>query len=136
MKVELSPSILLFWLKAKLETDGTMIKMVYPNTILGFIPVGQNKFSSPLNNVSSVNSSFKVFFGRLIFGIILLFLGMNYSLIISLIGIILLLTSVSVAIEVEPNSGKSRTIFVSVLEKQKLEEFIDFSEQKLHEKHM
>jgi len=27
-------------------------------------------------------------------------------------------------------------IFVSVLEKQKLEEFIEFSERKLHEKHM
>lgn len=58
--VEFITSYLTFYLKGKIQVDKNFVKFEIPNTILKLIPLGKASRSLPVNQISSVDDSFKL----------------------------------------------------------------------------
>lgn len=146
-----SPSVILFWLKTSIGVSSTRIMTRVPNTVLGLIPLGAEDATYPLANVAGVGVNTKFSVGRLVFGLVFLFLGFGLIGDTALLGLILLLLSISMlantmsaTLNISNNAGGVSSVQVSILEKAKLENFREEINQRLfadhdrlrHEEHM
>ena len=77
MKKEFITSYLTFYMKATVELAGDFIKVANPNSILKVIPLGVRNKSIPVNQVSSVDESFKLDLKSFIWGIIFILIGLS-----------------------------------------------------------
>ncbi|MBO4677790.1 MAG: hypothetical protein J5633_09625 [Oscillospiraceae bacterium] len=68
-------SLLTFYLKGEIGADQNFVKLKDPNTILGFIPLGSHQESIPINQITSVQSSFRMRLGKLVIGILVAILA-------------------------------------------------------------
>jgi purine-cytosine permease-like protein len=144
-KSKFTANLLLFWLKANYTLTNKRIAGETPNTFLGLIPFGKAKLSQPLKTVASVSSSTKFKFKRLIFGLILLVIGGSIGesteeltavgtepagmgflgVIFILFGIINILNCYTATFSITNNSGQNTGYEISILEKSKVEVFVN-----------
>ena len=130
--ISFRPNLVLFWLRSTFLVTNRRIAVKYPNTILGFIPLGFEERSMPMGSIAGVNASLQVKVGRLIFfGILaLIFLIMTFQdgfhfwafllMVLCLIGAA---NSVLASLQVMNNGGGSQEATVSILDKEALETF-------------
>ena len=90
--------LLTFYLKGEISTDQNFLKLKVPNTILALIPLGAKNDSIPVQQVSTVSSSFSLNIKRLLVGIVVALLGLGGFSDSILLGLILLLWGVSMVI--------------------------------------
>ena len=61
--IQYMSSLLTFYLKGEIRQEQNFVNLKRPNTILSLIPLGAKKDSIPVNQLSSVESNFKLHFG-------------------------------------------------------------------------
>jgi hypothetical protein len=125
-------NLILFWLKAYYSLTNKRVTGHTPNTFMGIIPLGSSQLAQPLKTVASVASSTQFFFKRLLVGLIFLGVGMSmfgsspligfFLVVISLVNILNCYTSTFV---VTNNAGQSVGYEISILEKAKVENFVN-----------
>ncbi|AXX65196.1 MAG: hypothetical protein J6584_08200 [Lactobacillus sp.] len=76
-RVDVSLSLLFFWVKGFIAVDSRFVRVSKGNTILGFIPAGRDNQNIPLKNISStmISSQYKI--KPIILGIIIIFLAFS-----------------------------------------------------------
>ena len=124
--VEFITSYLTFYLKGKIQVDKNFVKFEIPNTILKLIPLGKASRSLPVNQISSVDDSFKLNFKSLLWGIFFLLLGLGmlgdntfYGIVISIYAILTILSSFETILLVNSTSGAVTVISFVIFEKAK-----------------
>ena len=127
MKKEFITSYLTFYMKATVELAGDFIKVANPNSILKVIPLGVRNKSIPVNQVSSVDESFKLDLKSFIWGIIFILIGLSSfksslfaGVLITIYGAITVLSSFQTIMSLQLTSGGSYDISVVVFEKENL----------------
>lgn len=70
-----STSILMFWIKGKIEIDSRFVNVEIPNTVLGIFPLGKKRDSVPVHTISNlqIDNSFKM--KPILIGLFLLFIS-------------------------------------------------------------
>lgn len=134
-----SPNILLAWLKTSIAVSNTRVQYRTPNTILGIIPLGEERKTIPLNNVAAVNTNQKFNMGNFIIGLIFAIVGLGtisnsatlLSLIAIVIGIACLCNTLTMSLNFDNQAGGTNSVTVSILEKDKLAEFSKHVEQRI-----
>ena len=119
-------SLILFYLKGKFVFEQNFVKIKTPNTLLGLIPLGSHKSTLPVNQLSSVESNFRVRFGRFLLGIVFSVLGILLisksfivTLVLLLIGVNAILSSFETHLTVKLTSGDVKKFEFFVFEKKK-----------------
>lgn len=110
-----------FYLKGEIKQSGNFINLKVPNTILALIPLGSKDYNVPIHQISSVETSFKMYFKNFIVGIIELFLAFSLmdsktaviGIILLLLGINTVLCSLQTNLSIPTTSGT--TYFVSFI---------------------
>lgn len=127
MQTSFITSYLTFYLKAKIGLEGSMVKVSNPNTILKLIPLGSSNKTIPINQISSLDDSFKMDIKSFLWGIIFTGFGFNslgtnfiVGLIIVLYGILTVLSSFQTYLNIYMTSGQSYHLSVVIFEKSKL----------------
>ncbi|MBM7635504.1 hypothetical protein [Streptococcus saliviloxodontae] len=127
MKQSFITSYLTFYLKASVALEGDFIKISNPNTILKIIPLGAQNKTIPVNQVTSVDDSFKLDFKSFVWGVIFTLIGFGMmgdsfigGLILAAYGILTVLSSFQTLLSLNLASGTSETISVVVFEKSNL----------------
>lgn len=124
---EFSTSLLLFWIKGKVEVDNRFVKTNLANTFLGVFPAGTDQQSIPLKNISGAMLATKYFVRPFLIGLILLLIGFNTLGDSFLLGLILLILGIGIAsngiktILTIEKSGTPYLISVPFFEKQKIQ---------------
>lgn len=125
-----TPSLLLFWLKTDMAVTNRRFVAKEPNTILGLIPLGYRDLAYPLHNVASAGVSVKFSLWRVVLGALILIGGLGgfkqsavLGIVFVLIGLSLLANAATATIILTNNGGGKIDLRVSVLEKDKLEQF-------------
>jgi hypothetical protein len=123
-------NLILFWLKANYTLTSKRVTGDTPNTLFGLIPLGKKEFSQPLKTVASVASSTQLHLKVLIVGLILV--GVGFTMMDSIVGIVLLvigainlLNSYTAVFLITNNAGQSEGYSISILEKSKVESFVN-----------
>ena len=126
--VQYMTSLLTFYLKGEIQQEQNFVNLKTPNTVLGLIPLGAQKDSIPVSQLSSVESNFKLNFGSLIIGAIIALLGLGMiaesfiaSLIIMLAGVNAAITAFETVLTIKTTSGDAKDISFLIFEKQKAE---------------
>lgn len=78
MKQSFITSYLTFYIKASVALEGNFIKTSNPNSILKVIPLGSTNKTIPVEQISSVNDSFRLDFKSFIWGIIISFFWFEF----------------------------------------------------------
>ena len=68
-------SLLTFYLKGGISVDRNFVVFKKPNTILGIVPLGAKTERVPINQISSIDSNFRVRFGIILLGLIVVILA-------------------------------------------------------------
>jgi hypothetical protein len=125
-------NLILFWLKANYVLTNKRVTGDTPNTLLGLIPLGKAQIAQPLKTIASVSSSTKFSILRLIIGLIFVGIGFNVlgssllgGLILLLIGAINVLNCYTATFVITNNSGQSAGYEISILEKAKVQDFVN-----------
>lgn len=125
--IEFSTSLLFFWVKGKVEVNDKFVKTNLSNTLFGFIPAGKDQQSIPLKNISGAMLSTQYFFKRIIFGLILFFIGLGtlgdsfiFGLILLILGIGIAGSGIQTLVNIE-KAGTPYLISVPFFEKQKMQ---------------
>ncbi|CAM3111830.1 hypothetical protein STRA110950_02210 [Streptobacillus ratti] len=121
-------SYLTFYMRASIYLEKNFIKTSNPNSILKLIPLGSTNKTIPLEQISSVDDSFKMDIKSFIWGLIFTFFGfstlVNSSIVTGIIlfvyGVLTVLSSFQVNLELSLNSGQVYNISVVIFEKPKL----------------
>ncbi|MBE7646280.1 hypothetical protein [Tenacibaculum finnmarkense] len=144
-KSKFTANLVLFWLKADYTLTNKRITGETPNTFLGLIPLGKAKISQPLKTIASVSSSTKFKLKRLILALVLFAIGSNMGdsadqitaagaepagigfvgAIFILFGIINILNCYTATFSITNNSGQNTGYEISILEKGKVENFVN-----------
>ncbi len=139
-KAKFTANLFLFWLKADYTLTNKRIEGKAPNTFLGLIPLGSAKISQPLKTVASVSCSTKFFFKRLLVGAILLALGggmiqdsFGGAMIFIVIGAVNVLNCYTATFGIVNNSGQNVGYEISLLEKSRVEEFVNLANNQIAE---
>lgn len=121
-------SLLTFYLKGQFEFENNFVKFSCPNTFLTLIPLGAKKQSIPINQISSVSTSFKVLAKPLLVGIIEALIGLGcfgdsflLGLILLLLGIATIINSFQTSMKIELTSAKEYYASFLIFEKSKAE---------------
>ena len=129
---DFTTNLVLAWLKTNFTITSKRIVGYKPNTLLGLIPLGKVEVTYPLKNIASVGVSTKFHVKRFIFGIILVLIGLNTlgdsfltGLILLLLGALPLLNSYTSTFNISNNAGQSHLIEISILEKSKVQDFVN-----------
>ncbi|OUZ18374.1 hypothetical protein [Enterococcus cecorum] len=124
MKQSFITSYLTFYLKATVALEGEFIKISNPNTILKVIPLGAENKTIPVDQISSVDDSFKMTFGSFVWGIIFALIGLSMfnssfigALILTAYGVLTILSSFQTVMSINLTSGISHSINVVIFEK-------------------
>jgi hypothetical protein len=123
-------SLLFFWLPTKFKITNKRLLVESRNTILGILPIGHRSENISYRNISSVESSSKLYIIRFLFGL-WLFTG-SFRLIASsnffvvgvvelILGFLLLCHCYKSKIKIVNNSGKSTEIEVPFIEGNKIQ---------------
>lgn len=122
-------SLLTFYLKGEIRHEQNFIKLKAPNTILSFIPLGTEKHTVPINQISSVGTSFSLLLKNFIVGVIAAFLGLALmgdtvlgGLIVLLLGVSMSINSFQTVLTVNTTSGNEFVISFLIFEKSKAEQ--------------
>lgn len=122
-----TPSPLLFWLHTRIAASSTRVQYTSPNTLLGCIPVGENRQTIPIRNIASVDTTTKFNVGPFLIGAALCLAGVSaisnnpgIGVILLVLGIAELLNCMSARLDFVNPSGGRNTVTVSILEKAKL----------------
>lgn len=59
-KIQYMTGLLTFYLKGEIKVEQNFLRLSRPNTILALIPLGSEKNSIPVTQISAIDSSFKV----------------------------------------------------------------------------
>lgn len=128
-------NLVLFWLKADYKLTNKRITGVTPNTLLGFIPIGKKQIAQPLKTIASVMSSTKFHPKRFVIGMIFLAIVGNtinelesfdpMALFFFIIGAVNLANSYTSTFIISNTGGQNQTYEISILEKQKVKDFVD-----------
>lgn len=121
-------SLLTFYLKGEIRQEQNFVNFKKPNTILSFIPLGAKKETIPVNQLSSVESNFKLHFGAFLLGAIITTIGtfllsasFLLALIIILIGANKVISSFEIVLTIKTTSGDVKNIAFFIFEKSKAE---------------
>ena len=125
-------NLILFWLKAYYSLTNKRVTGHTPNTFMGLIPFGTAQIAQPLKTVASVMSSTQFFFKRLLAGLIFLTVGISMfgsstliGLILAVIGLVNILNCYTATFVVTNNAGQSVGYEISILEKSKVQSFVN-----------
>ncbi|WP_188206904.1 hypothetical protein [Alkalibacillus aidingensis] len=125
-------NLVLAWLKTDFSLTNKRFIGFQPNTLLGVFPLGKKEISYPLKNIASVGVSTQFHLKRFILGLILVFIGLAMfgdsflgGLILLAVGILPLLNSFTTTMGVTNNAGQVVNIEMSILEKDKVQQFIN-----------
>jgi hypothetical protein len=122
-------NLLLFWLKANYILTNKRITGDTPNTFLGIIPLGKAQISQPLKTISSVASSTKFAFKRLLIGVILVMVGLSFiksfGVLLVIFGAVNILNCYTATFVITNNGGTSTGYEISILEKSKVTQFVN-----------
>lgn len=126
MKYSFIMSYLTYYLKATVSLEGNFIKVSNPNTILKVIPLGAQNRTIPVEQVSTVDDSFKLDLKSFFWGLLFALIGMNMlsdsffgGLILGAYGILTVLSSFQTVLTLGLTSGQVHPISVAVFEKEK-----------------
>ncbi len=115
--------------KARIDFEKNFIKISKPNSILGFIPLGSKKITVAINQIASVGSNFKLLLKQFVVGIIETIVSfslfkeyMGLGFIVLILGIITIINSFQVHINVNTTSGRIYYISAFVFQKSKIAE--------------
>lgn len=117
------------WLYLKLQVAVTNKRLVgeRPNTLLGFIPVGTQKISYPLNNIAGVQTSTRIAVLPLLLGLLFLLAGLaslkDGGLWAVLIGALLLVYCYQAQLTVQNSGGGTIHHRISVFNKTAAQDF-------------
>lgn len=122
-------SYLTFYLKGEIKLEENFVKFQIPNTILGVIPLGSHKKSSAVNQIASVDNSFKVLVKNFLVGLVIAIIGLACmgssvlgGLILLVIGALGVLNSLQTVLYVTMTSGQVVEIPFIIFEKAKATE--------------
>lgn len=112
---EFKVSILFFWLVGVIEMDSRFVRTNLPNRLFGFIPVGSNEEVMPLNQISNARVHRSVQGKPLALGVLISLLalgadGFMAKIIWLAVGILLILTSILIVVDIERSGGKFSVI--------------------------
>ncbi len=141
-RTELSPSVLLFWIKTTLAVSSTRLVWDKANTLFGLIPLGHDEETTPLSNTASVSVNTRFHVGRLVWGLILLIVSLAAfpnSWFVGLLFLVLAAAAfanlMSATFVVTNNGGGRQEVRVSILEKSKLQSFANKVKHQLFADH-
>lgn len=124
-------NLVLFWLKTDFSLTSKRVMGHAPNTFLGMIPLGKSEFTYPLKNIAGIAASTKFHFVRLLVGLILVFAGFGVfdssfigAIILILLGLSPLANCYTSTFVITNNAGEAPIIELSILEKDKVAEFV------------
>lgn len=127
MKQSFITSYLTFYLRVSVALEGNFIKTSNPNTILKVIPLGSENKTIPVEQLSSVDDSFRLDFKSFVWGIIFTVVGLNMmgdsfvgGLLLAAYGILTVLSSFQTILKLNLTSGGVHTLSVAVFEKANL----------------
>lgn len=128
---EFTTNLILSWIKTKFSLTSKRIVGSEPNTLFGAIPLGSKEITYPLKSIAGVGVSTKFHFKRLLLGLFLVFTGFGFlgdsflvGLILLLLGALPLLNSYTSTLSITNNAGQSHNIEMSILEKDKVQDFV------------
>ncbi len=126
--VQYMTSLLTFYLKGEIKQDLNFVHLKRPNTILRLIPLGAQKDSMPVSQLSSVESNFKLRIGSLIFGMLIASMGLSMlsesfiaALLFILIGANTAITAFETILTIKTTAGDVKSISFLIFEKAKAE---------------
>lgn len=130
-QVDLTPSPLLFWLKVNLRLSEKGLNGRNPNTIFGIIPAGYTSVSYSLKQIAGVAVETRVSVAKVIFGLLLAFLGLSgilageffLSFVALIIGAAIFTAGLTAALAVTNTGGVTQHIKVSLIDRSRLEDF-------------
>ncbi len=127
--IRYTTSLFTFYLKGEINSEKNFINFKVPNTILGLIPLGTKKDSMAIHNIASTSTSFKLKLGKMLLGVLAVFLGFAlfessvlWALIVLLIGANWVIDAFEIDLVVRTNSGEIKIIDFLIFEKSKAEE--------------
>lgn len=127
MKQSFIVSYLTFYLKASVALEGDFIKLSNPNTILKVIPLGAENKTVPVDQLSSVDDSFRLDFKAFLWGVLFAVIGFSMldasflgGLILAGYGILTVLSAFQTILTLNLTSGQSLKVSVAVFEKANL----------------
>lgn len=142
MKQSFITSFLTFYLKATVETGGNFIKISNPNTILKVIPLGSTNKTIPIEQLSSVDDSFKLDVVSFIWGVVFVIIGcgtMSNSfiggLILAAYGILTVLSAFQTVMVFTMTSGVERSLSVICFQKAELLSCKDMVEESISKRY-
>lgn len=128
MHISFITSYLTFYLKGHVNCDNNFVEISCPNTILKLIPLGALKKTFPVEQVSSVNSNFKLDLGSLLWGAFLALLGFGslsdnviLGFVLMAVGALTILSSIQTTVHVTV-AGNDYLIPLIIFEKAKAEQ--------------
>ena len=128
MNTSFITSYLTFYLKGSVNYDRNFVRVSQPNTILKLIPLGLQTQDYPVEQISSVSTTFKVAFGSLVWGAICVLLGLEsfgssffLALLLMAYGALTVLSSLQSAVCITV-AGQTRLISLIVFEQDKAQE--------------
>ena len=126
-------SILTFYMKGEISVEQNFVKLKDPNSILGLIPLGSKNEQISINQISSVQSNFKLKLGKLILGIIIAIMafsmlgqegGFLSFVIFAIIAANTILNAFEVDLKINQTSGQERSIDFFIFERAKADQAV------------
>ena len=121
-------SLLTFYLKGEIRQEQNFVNLKKPNTILSLIPLGAQKDSIPVSQLSSVESSFSLHLGSLLLGAVLALGGLALvsesflvALILMAVGANKAITAFETVLSIKTTAGDIKSISFLIFEKSKAE---------------
>lgn len=123
-------NLLLAWLKTNFTLTSKRIVGYKPNTLLGAIPLGKTEVTYPIKSVASVGVSTKFHLSRFLLGGLLAAAGflsvadsLGIGILLVLLGAVPLFNCFTSTLNISNNAGQVHHIEISILEKDKVQEF-------------
>ncbi|HEM3177306.1 TPA: hypothetical protein ACGO3I_002149 [Streptococcus suis] len=127
MKQSFIVSYLTFYLKASVMLEGDFVKVSNPNTILKVIPLGSSNKTIPVEQIATVDDSFRLDFKAFLWGVLFVIIGFSMignsllgGLILAAYGALTVLSSFQTYLTLTFSSGGSYTVNGVVFEKENL----------------
>lgn len=98
MNFQFMVSLLLFYMKGEVNIEKNMVRASFPNTIFKLIPLGKTNKTIPVNQISSIDDSFRLDVKAFILGVIAVIFGFSVLSDSVLFGILLLVYGVSTVV--------------------------------------
>lgn len=124
--VSLLTSNLFVWIKLNLVLTSRRLVGQQPNFFLGIIPVGSHNVTYPLANIAGVSLNTKLSIPGLLFGALLVLIGVSdlRAVLALLLGVLLIVQSYYAEIRVTNTGGQTLAHRVSVFDKTRAQELV------------